>query len=108
MSQSHRFSACRALATTTILYLACALATQAAADSEAAESAAKRVSAKVRPEKLRESVSAKLSDAVFKLHELREADGDQIHWHHSVVLLVPLSLAANRDEAASFTGVVPA
>jgi outer membrane receptor for ferrienterochelin and colicins len=40
MSQSHRFSACRALATTSILYLTCALVTQAAADSEATDSAA--------------------------------------------------------------------
>src|SRR5882724_635252 len=41
MSQSHRFSACRALATTAILYLTCALApAHAAADGETADSAA--------------------------------------------------------------------
>jgi outer membrane receptor protein involved in Fe transport len=41
MSQSHRFPACRALATTSILYLACAFApAHAAADKEAADSAA--------------------------------------------------------------------
>jgi hypothetical protein len=41
MSQSHRFPACRALATTSILYLTCAFApAHAAADTEAADSAA--------------------------------------------------------------------
>src|SRR3984893_11515241 len=41
MSQSHRFPACRALATISILYLTCALAlAHAAADGEAADSAA--------------------------------------------------------------------
>src|SRR5258708_6283067 len=41
MSQSHRFPACRALATISILYLACAFApAHAAADTEAADSAA--------------------------------------------------------------------
>jgi outer membrane receptor for ferrienterochelin and colicins len=41
MSQSHRFPACRALATTSILYLACALApAHASADTEAADSTA--------------------------------------------------------------------
>src|SRR3984893_984667 len=41
MSQSHRFPACRALATISILYLTCALAlAHAAADAEAADSAA--------------------------------------------------------------------
>src|ERR1700726_3955116 len=40
MSQSHRFPACRALATISILYLTCALAlAHAAADGEAADSA---------------------------------------------------------------------
>src|SRR5260370_24814614 len=40
MPRSHRFSACRALATTSIVYLTCALApVQAAADTEAADSA---------------------------------------------------------------------
>src|SRR6202043_395414 len=40
MSQSHRFPACRALATISILYLTCALAfAHAAADTEAADSA---------------------------------------------------------------------
>jgi len=41
MSQSHRFPACGALAATSIVYLTCALApVQAAADAEAADSAA--------------------------------------------------------------------
>src|SRR3979490_546519 len=41
MSQSHRFPACRALATISILYLTCALApAHAAADAEAPDSAA--------------------------------------------------------------------
>src|SRR6267154_1809899 len=41
MSQSHRFPACRALAATSILYLTCAFApAHAAADTEAADSAA--------------------------------------------------------------------
>ncbi len=41
MSQSHRFPACRALATTSILCLMCTLAlAHAAADAEAADSAA--------------------------------------------------------------------
>src|SRR6267154_3960572 len=46
MSQSHRFPACRALAATSILYLTCAFApAHAAADTEAADSAANANSA---------------------------------------------------------------
>ena len=40
----------------------------------------------------------------FKLHELREADGDQIQRHHSVVLLG--LAAASRAENRSWKGGV--
>src|SRR5258707_339384 len=66
MSQSHRFSACRALATTAILYLTCALApAHAAADGETADSAAIPSSAGNSPPALDEVVviSQRLNEA---------------------------------------------
>lgn len=60
----------------------------------------KRARAKVRPEKLREALSAKQSDAVFKLHELREADKPEINRHWE-----PQSSAVSFVHAAH--GVVP-
>src|SRR5258706_3395463 len=66
MSQSHRFSACRALATTSILYLTCALApAHAAADGETADSAAIPSSAGNSPPALDEVVviSQRLNEA---------------------------------------------
>jgi hypothetical protein len=38
-----------------------------------------KVWASVRPEKLAEAPNAKLSDAVVKLHELRDADKQEIN-----------------------------
>src|SRR5450631_2684258 len=57
MSQSHRFTACRALAAISIVYLTCAFApAQAEADSEAANDAAKSGSSGTSPPALDEAV----------------------------------------------------
>jgi hypothetical protein len=48
-----------------------------------------KVRATVRPDKLKDALNVKLSDAVFKLHELREADKPEInrHWEpHSAAV----------------------
>src|SRR5258708_38489379 len=66
MSQSHRFPACRALATTSILYLTCAFApAHAASDTEAADSAANPNSS--------ESSSPALDEVVVISQRLNEA-----------------------------------
>jgi hypothetical protein len=56
--------------------------------------------AQVRPEKLREALNAKVSDAIFKLHELREADKPEINRYWE-----PQSAAVSFVHAAH--GVVP-
>jgi hypothetical protein len=56
--------------------------------------------AQVRPEKLKEALNTKIAEAVFKLHELREADKPEMNRY-----LEPLGIAVAFVNAAH--GVVP-
>src|SRR5260221_9396301 len=88
MSQSQRFPACRALATTSILYLTCAFApAHAAADTEVADSAANPGGATNSP--------AALDEVVVIAQRLNEArNGIQTHTGASIYTINEAAIGA--------------